>query len=104
MFDGARVGEIGRREIDAAVGLFDDETANVAISKFDGERQPDRAGAGDENGNAWLLLLFVAHRFRCLSEILDLLLSDADHAVTETEARSFVLVPDGTSSWQIDEV
>ena len=35
MFAGAGVGEIGRGKIDAAVGLFDDQTANIAVSKLD---------------------------------------------------------------------
>ena len=50
MLEGARIGEIGRGKIDAAVGLLDDQAANAAIGELDGEREPDRAGAGDENG------------------------------------------------------
>jgi hypothetical protein len=52
VFDGARVGEISRRKVDAAVGLFDDETADVAVSEFDGERETHRPGASDEDWDA----------------------------------------------------
>src|SRR5262245_23723849 len=51
MLAGPRIGKIGRGKIDAAVGLFDDEAADVAVGKFDRQRQTNWAGAGDQNGN-----------------------------------------------------
>ena len=36
------IGEIGRRKIHAAVGLFDDEAADTAPGQLDGQRQTDR--------------------------------------------------------------
>ena len=35
MLTGASVGKVGRRKLDAAVGLFDDQTTDIAIGKFD---------------------------------------------------------------------
>ena len=54
MLAGARVGEIGRRKIHRTVALLDHQAANATVGKLDGKRQPDRAGAGDENGYAFV--------------------------------------------------